>query len=258
MADIGQLRDLELAAWPETLSASDLELRRRVELVPKGQAVLESDGRLVAALYSQRIKSVDQLFQANYAALPELHDPAGRVAQLLGIWSLEVARRGFADDLLDFMLGYFATCEGIENLVGVTRCHHYGHQRELGTSHEDYIRLRNEHGRLNEPMLQFHEAHGAVIRAVLPLFRPEDVQNAGAGVLIEYQLRGYSPLLGNGPRRQGVVPEDISAVVRESIHQVLGSVRIHPHQLEAPLMEMGSSLCSCSNLDICCKNEPPK
>ena len=242
VADIGQLRDLELAAWPENLSASDLELRRRVELVPKGQAVLESDGRLVAALYSQRIKSVDQLFQANYAALPELHDPAGRVAQLLGICvHPELRGRGFADDLLDFMLGYFAACEGIENLVGVTRCHHYGHQRELGTSHEDYIRLRNEHGRLNEPMLQFHEAHGAVIRAVLPLFRPEDVQNAGAGVLIEYQLRGDSPLLGNGPRRQGVVPEDISAVVRESIQQVLGSARIHLYELEAPLMEMGLS-----------------
>ena len=191
LTDIGELQDLELAAWPENLCASDSELRRRIELVPKGQAVLESDGRLVAALYSQRLKSVDQLFQVNNAALPQLHDPKGSVAQLLGICvHPELRGRGFADELIDFMLVYFAACEDIENLVGVTRCHHYWHQRESGISHQDYVRSRNEHGRLSEPMLQFHEAHGAVIRAVLPLFRPEDVQNAGAGVLIEYPLRG--------------------------------------------------------------------
>src|SRR3984957_7009284 len=170
LADIDQLRDLELAAWPETLSATDLELRRRVELIPEGQAVLESDGRLVAALYSQRIKSIDQLFHVNYAAVPQLHDPKGPVAQLLGICvHPELRGRGFADELMDFVHVYFAACEAIENLVGVTRCHHYWHQRESGASHEDYVRSRNEHGRLIEPMLQFHEAHGAMIRAVLPL-----------------------------------------------------------------------------------------
>src|ERR1700722_19839009 len=200
LADIDQLRDLELAAWPENLCSTGLELRRRVELIPKGQAVLESDGRLVAALYSQRIKSIDQLFHVNYAAVPQLHDPKGPVAQLLGICvHPELRGRGFADELMDFVLVYFAACEAIENLVGVTRCHHYWHQRESGVSHEDYVRSRNEHGRLNEPMLQFHEAHGAMIRAVLPLFRPEDVQNAGAGVLIEYPLRGDPPLVKKDP-----------------------------------------------------------
>ncbi len=164
------------------------------------------------------------------------------MAQLLGICvHPELRGRGFADELLDFMLGYFAACEDIENLVGVTRCHHYWHQRESGTSHEDYVRSRNEHGRLIEPMLQFHEAHGAVIRAVLPLFRPEDVQNAGAGVLIEYPLRGDPPLVEKAPRHRSVAVEDISAVVHESIQQVLGSARIHLYDVEAPLMEMGLS-----------------
>src|ERR1700722_12836432 len=243
LADIGQLRDLELAAWPENLCASDSELRRRIELVPKGQAVLENDRRLVGALYSQRIKSIGQLFDTQYSGLPELHDPKGRVAQLLGICvHPELRGRGFADDLIDFMLVYFATCEGIENVVGVTRCHHYWHQRASGASLEDYVRSRNEHGRLSEPMLQFHEAHGAVIRAVLPLFRPEDVQNAGAGILIEYQLSGDLPLVERGRRHhRAMVRKDIPAVVRESIQQILGSARSHLYALEAPLMEMGLS-----------------
>ena len=50
-----------------------------------------------------------------------------------------------------------------------------------------------------------------------------------------------SPLVEKGPPHRGVVREDISVVVRESIQQVLGSARTHLYELEAPLMEMGLS-----------------
>ncbi|MBV9490048.1 MAG: GNAT family N-acetyltransferase, partial [Verrucomicrobia bacterium] len=252
-ADLGRLRELEVASWPENLSASEAQLRDRIESYPHGQAVLESGGKLVAALYSQRIQGTEQLLEVNQAEAARLHDPDGKIAQLLGICvHPELQGQGLADELLDFMLVYFAACEGIEAVAGVTRCHHYHRHEGSGISHDDYIRLRNERGVLVEPMLRFHEAHGAAIRRVLPSFRPEDRENHGAGVLVEYQLGQLGCAAPDQPegsaRTEAGSRVDTPELVRACVQQLLGPERLSAYGPDVPLMEMG--LTSLELLDL--------
>src|SRR5260370_42267014 len=90
-------------------------------------------------------------------------------------------------------------------------------------------------------MLRFHEAHGAAIGSVLPGFRPNDRQNEGAGVLIEYKL-DQLPAVKQSAKQVGMrIENDISASVRACIQRVLGPARVHLDLAEAPLMEMGLS-----------------
>ncbi|HEX6565748.1 MAG TPA: GNAT family N-acetyltransferase, partial [Chthoniobacterales bacterium] len=223
-ADVPRLRELEVISWPANLGATESELYRRINLAQTGQVILEYDGRIIAACYSQRISGVDRLVGITNAEIPQIYDAAGKTAMLLGICvHPEMHGQGLADELIDFMLVYFSANEDIENVVGVTRCHHYGqHRGNEGMSHGDYVGWRNAHGQLVEPMLRFHESHGAVVGAVLSGFRPDDFENEGAGVLIEYAL-GVTPPVKEKSEPDGIrTGSEITGLVRACICQVLG------------------------------------
>src|SRR5207302_303779 len=97
------------------------ELRRRISVFPQGQMVLEQDGRIAAALYSQRVGELAQLRHTPFAEFARIHDPEGTVGHLLGICvAPEVQGTGLADELIDFALVYFASCEGIQTVAGIT------------------------------------------------------------------------------------------------------------------------------------------
>ncbi|ERO59981.1 hypothetical protein P308_15855 [Pseudomonas piscis] len=250
--DLPRLRELELACWPSGLGATEAVLQRRLELYPQGQLVLEYQGQLVAAIYSQRLAAVEQLRHSDCFQVEALHDPAGPIAQLLGICvHPEHQGEGLADELIDFTLVYLASLDAVRNVVGVTRCHHYDARRADALSLKDYIRRRDEvSGRLLEPMLWFHESHGAQVREVLEGYRPGDAVNRDAGVLVEYpDVRNMPPPLKTTAAPSLAVPSgQWPQVVGQLLLGVLGEARAEAYGEHVPLMEMG--LTSLQMLDL--------
>ncbi|WP_313462886.1 GNAT family N-acetyltransferase, partial [Achromobacter sp.] len=248
--DVKRLRELDIACWPENLAAPETELRRRITEFPLGQIVVEQDNRVIGALYSQRIDSIEQLLHTPYARFGSIHNPDGTVGHLLGLCvAPDMQGTGLADDILDFAFAYFSTCEGFEKLVGVSRCQNYA--RAGMVSMEQYIRQRDQAGRLIEPVLCFHEAHGAKIRQVVTGFRPEDTANGAAGVLIEYpNVRNAATEVPKKPKTPEMPSVGIAVgrQVRETVEQVLGSARAGAYQDDAPWMAMG--LTSLDLLDL--------
>ncbi|MEX3555653.1 MAG: GNAT family N-acetyltransferase, partial [Burkholderia gladioli] len=246
--DLAILRELDLASWPAGMAVPESELRRRIEQFPQGQLLIEQDGQVIASLYTQRIETLDQLRHTPYARFAGIHHPRGALAHLMGICvAPDRQGHGLADQLIDFGLVYLASCEGIDSVAAVTRCHEYG--RVGGkVPLDDYIQQRDDEGRYREPMLQFHASHGATIHEVVPGFRPEDQANHGTGVLIEYaRYRQAAEAAEHVAAVEPVLPvraaaaADVAEAVRASILDVLGEPRAAAYGPQVPLMEMGFS-----------------
>ena len=247
MTDLPALKQLDIKSQPKPLHTPAIELARRVRNLPQNQMVLELDGCIVAALYTQRIASIDVLRTGRHRDLAHWHQPEGRYVQLIGLYVLpEMQGRGYSDALIELMLTYCMTLEGVDAAVGVTRCANFV-QHKATCAVEDYVQRQNAQGQWMDPMLHFHTSHGAVIREVLPGFRPDDEDNDGTGVLIEYVLRGESSVTAetgtsnrpSGPSMMTVDP--IEPAVRNTVLQVLGARRASVYNEHVPLMEMGLS-----------------
>ncbi len=252
-ADLEALERLEVAAQPEELRTPREELRRRIAAIPEGQAVLLYRDEIVAALYSQRVASIEALRNARHADLAGLHRADGPVVQLLGLLvHPEVQGLGMGDELLELLLVVFAATDGVERVAGITRCRDYRRQGRQGRdgSPEEYVRRRDEQGLPVDRMLRFHASHGAVVGSALAGFRPEDGENEGWGVLVEYPLGAEAPVNpgespgaggepGTAPRTAERSPAEILEAVRHSVEQVLGPGRTGRFAPTVPLMEMG-------------------
>ncbi len=246
-ADLSRLKYLNRMCEPSAMRISTAEIKRRVRDLPQQQMVLEFGGQIAAVLYTQRIDSVEALRSIDYAEVGRLCQAEGRYVQLLGLFvAPEMHGRGFSDALLDLMLVYGSLLDGVDAIVGVTRCAHYS-QYQAECSLDQYIELRDEQGQWVDPMLHFHASHGAVIREVLPGFRPGDTDNEGAGVLIEYRLRSEQKTVVETVDPHAVstdttgVDKQVEPIVRSAVIEVLGSQRSTAYDPQAPLMEMGLS-----------------
>lgn len=188
LSDLKALVDLEKKCWPEHLRASSDEIRQRIERLPNGHCVLEMDSQIVGVIYSQRINNIDVLKKTTYVQVPSLHTRLGSVIQLLGINILpEMEVTGLGDHLQEFMLQLCALKGGIEHVVGVTRCKNYVQHAHIQIT--EYISQQDDLGQLLDPILRFHQQGGATIKGIIPNYCPEDVDNLGNGILIEYDLR---------------------------------------------------------------------
>jgi acyl transferase domain-containing protein/acyl carrier protein len=241
-ADLPALAALEAACWPAPLRASAGELRDRLRRDPTGQCVIEREGRILAAAYSQRIAGIDALRTARHADVPSLHRPGGPVVQLLGVNVLPDAQdQGLGDELLDFMLQLAGVKPGVEAVAGITRCRNAHEFSSLSMA--EYAGLRDARGEPVDPVLRFHAAHGAGIAGVVEGYRPEDAANRGHGVLVAYEvLSGVPP--GRG-RPAGGARDDVLAVVSASIRGVLGERRAGGFSATLALRDMG-----CDSLDL--------
>ncbi|BBO59205.1 SDR family NAD(P)-dependent oxidoreductase [Mycoavidus sp. B2-EB] len=247
LADLRRLKQLDRISQPSARRTPAAEIKRRVRDFAQGQMVLEFEGQIVAALYTQRIDSPEALCTSCHAELARLHRPEGRYVQLLGLFvAPDMQGRGFSDALIDLMLVYAATLEGVDAVIGVTRCANFIQHKAI-YSFDQYTQLRDGLGQFKDPMLHFHASHGAVVRKVLPGFRPEDRDNQGAGILIEYTLRAGAATTAETEVQPPVsecsapVADQIEPAVRNTIMQVLGRQRAAAYGLQVPLMEMGLS-----------------
>ncbi|MDY6949882.1 MAG: SDR family NAD(P)-dependent oxidoreductase [Thermodesulfobacteriota bacterium] len=244
--DIPALVRLEQECWPEALQAHSDVIRRRIEGFPSGQCVLLIDGQIVGVIYSQRIQDVAKLKETNCQEVASFHEAAGPIIQLLAVNVLPAIQHlGFGDQLLEFMLLFSAVRSGVERVVAVSLCKNYA--EHPGVPIQEYMRMRNEQGCLLDPILRFHEHHGAHIVEEIPGYRPKDVDNQGYGILVEYDIHNREPrhFLSEdpfaSPRNENPTEDgkSLSAIIKESVCFVLGKGRTTAFSPKRSLMDMG-------------------
>ncbi len=243
-ADLAALVGLERLCWAPRLRCRKDRLRQRIRRYPEGQLALVRDGtagELVAGIiYSQLISDLALLDGQDAVTVEALHDPAGGVAQLLAVNILpEQQQQALGDALLEFMLIWRSQQPPIHTVAAVTLCRNFN--ATSGQSAADYIRQRNALGLLADPILRFHELHGASIERLMPGYRPADRANQGNGVLVRYDIRNR--------RRQEVVavvpemePQSLADLQREIgaiVIQALAPEQSGGFAPDRPLMEMG-------------------
>lgn len=245
--DLPALELLENQSWELNLQTPVSVFKERIKNYPEGQLVLELDHQVVGAVYSQRIVDQDDLKTQSIETVERLHSRDGKIIQLLGVNILpEMQHRNFGDQLLEFMLHRCSLMNGIQAVVGVTRCKDF--HNHASTSISEYLTLRNEQGRLVDTTLRFHEMHGAQIKEPVPNYRPLDKKNNGYGVLLEYDVynRKRSDLQVNSKNSEKIVKvgsmenlKSIQHFVENTITFILGSTKGEGFSLLRPLMEMG-------------------
>jgi acyl transferase domain-containing protein len=238
-SDLPSLLRLEEACWPQQMRTSREELQRRIGAHNLGQWVLEMDGAIVGAVYSQRIADVEPLRRCRIDEVAGFRDEKGSVIQLLGLNVLpEKQHLGLGDQLLDLMLMRSALQGGIHQVTGITRCKNF-HGRSPAELRE-YVARRDATGRPIDPILQFHHAHGAKFLGVVEDYRLEDTNNLGAGVLLKYDLdtlfaQGKSPSAGAEANAATDTPSQLETCLRT----LLGPSRQAAFSWNRPFREMG-------------------
>lgn len=261
--DLSALVKIEHVCWRSSLQTPTSTLYNRVLKNPQGQLVVEMDNRVVGVLYSQRIRHLESLGTANVHTVDGLHDPTGPYVQLLGLNVLpDQQNRNLGHELLEFMLQRCRVMEGLDLVVGVTRCRDY-HKYKDETELADYINRRNEHGQLWDMTLRFHETHGAKVQGTLPQYRPQDVENQGLGVVIVYSINDNPGSLSTGDRPSvradalasssgdTVSLKSIRDFVVKAVSSLLGAgVDPDSESLHQPLMEMGLDSADLLELEV--------
>lgn len=239
--DVAALIELE-SVWPSHLRLSKQEIERRLSVDLQTHYVIEMDARVVGVIYAQRIQSVVQLKETPFSWISTLHDEAGEVLQLLSINVLpEYQGKCLGDQLLSFVLQTSVLDSRIKTVTGITRCNQYVNHRDI--EYQNYIKLRDEKGRLLDPIPRFHESHGARLLSVIADYRPEDVENDGNGILIQYDLQcmQIDKISENATALQPCIGEsdNVEKTIIDAIHFILGEKRIKAYGKQRPLMEMG-------------------
>ena len=218
-SDLPQLLKLEDACWAPALRSPAELLLTRVEHFAAGQWVLEMDGCVQGAIYSQRIADVKALFAHTAGTVWQIHDEGAPIAQFLAVNVFpQMEHLGLGDQLLEFALQLNSARSDTERIVAVSLCRDFGGHHEMPQS--EYIHAMDSAGRLIDPILRFHQAHGAEISGLVAGFRPGDAKNEGSGVLVEYDPSTRSETLA--ARNSG--PSGVSQTV-DSEEAALAAVR---------------------------------
>jgi 3-oxoacyl-(acyl-carrier-protein) synthase/acyl carrier protein len=248
--DLPILCELEEICW-QHLKSTKQQISSRLRNYPQGQFVLEKDGHVVGVIYSQRINDVSALDESNASNVHKLHDESGSIIQLLAVnIHPDVQNLNLGDQLLEFMLQRCSVMNGIDKVVGVTLCKKF--KSESSQSFEKYIHERDRYGASLDPVLSFHDYHGAEIVKPLPGYRVLDIENEGNGVLVEYEIQERINKLekravlkceesnhkNTSKNLKGVSQEKLEEFLQTIICTSLGDNK-ESFAMEHPLMEMG-------------------
>ncbi|MBC9915647.1 SDR family NAD(P)-dependent oxidoreductase [Chitinophaga varians] len=238
--DVESLIQLESLCWAEQLRTSRAQLLARVQQYPQGQFVLEKEGQVLGVIYSQRIANDAALENYHAGNVHELHDPGGAIIQLIAVNIHPDSQQfGYGDQLLEFMLQRCSLVPGIVRVVAVSLCKKY--DAAAGLSMEQYIRLKDNR---QDPILAFHDAHGASIVKPMANYRPLDYANQGYGVLVMYDILNR---VGQSGRSHTVTPPakektmfsqaDLRQFLQEKVAALL-DIDVSA-EFDRPVMEMG-------------------
>lgn len=186
--DMEVLLKLDESCFPKAICATESVLSQRIQNYPEGQLVIEREGRILGAIYSQRIPDKKALHYTSVGDIPKLHDSKGPYLQLISLNIFpEYSDQQLGSQLLNFMLYRSSVMNGIQEVVGITRCVTYGQYGNM--SYEKYLGAIFDRGWFRDPILKFHQFHGAKILGIVKNYRPADADNNGHGILIEYDVR---------------------------------------------------------------------
>lgn len=236
--DLDALVDLDQACWPAHLTAGRDVIAARLARYPQGQYVLEQQGEVIGALYTQRIKTQAALDQTTFRQLPALHDPQGVILQILGMnIKPSVQHLGLGDQILDFLLyvcGLDGNCEAV---VGISRCKQFAEQDSL--TMEQYLQNCRDSGQW-DTVLHFHVHHGAEVVKPIADYWPDDLENQGYGILVRYSMAGAERYCQDAKVADTTGDAAFTAkIVDEAIRTILGESRKSMFAPDRALMEMG-------------------
>ncbi len=257
LADLDILCKLEANCWPEGLAMARDVLGERITKNPTGQLVLEEEGNILAVIYSQRILDAKNIEQEIFSTVDVLHNEDGNIGQLLAVnVRPDMQHRRLGDQLLELMLQHCELQSDLNTVVGVTRCKDYekflaativGNKDRGRKSYQNFIATRDEKGALIDPVLRFHELHGAHVVRELPGYREPDTINHGYGVLVSYDLNNRTRRKTNTPSFDSPLygsflktGDSISSLVEGALLERLPSPNTRKKfESDRPLMEMG-------------------
>lgn len=251
LSDIPDLMELERQCWAPQLQESQNEIERRVSHYTQESLVIEQSGKVVAVNYAQRIPSIDVLAFGNWKKLAKSTQNEGDIVRLITL-NVEPSygAKGFGDQLLEFLLYWRALQGNVSKVVASTRCSEF--QKHPDKTMEEYILLKDERGLPIDPTPHFHAEHGAKIVGLIPNYRPEDTDNKGYGVLIEYSVKERE-YVKPSPSPTGVANatinsnsvtviktrDDIKKLVESNISMILGEEQMKEYSPSKPLMDLG-------------------
>jgi len=242
VGDITDLMELEKLCWAAPLQESQQELERRITQHPKDCLVVEKDGHVIAVNYAQRIPSVDTLRYGQWKNIATMSQPDGCVIQMITLnvipseWG-----KGYGDQLLEFLLYWRSLQPDVTSVIASTRCSEF--PKHPDKTMEEYIQMKDERGFPIDPTPHFHAQHGAKIHGLILNYRPEDTDNKGFGVLIEYTVKERQYVKPSTPSKEPIkainTREDIKQLIEENIRKILDPDKAQNYSPSIPLMTMG-------------------
>ncbi|MDO9003891.1 MAG: SDR family NAD(P)-dependent oxidoreductase [Aquabacterium sp.] len=236
--DLPSLVALDAACWPASLIAGAAVLQARLERYPQGQWVIEQQGEIIGAVYTQRIRDEAELDDTDFYRLPALHDNDGAILQLLGFnINPSFQHLGLGDQILDFLLYNLSLDGHTRKVVGVSRCKHFVDHPSLDMA--QYLQQCRTTGQW-DTVLHFHVHHGAEVVKPLANYWSADVDNLGYGVLIRYTLAAQQGGSHTLDLEQPVAdPVALRNIIDDAIMTVLGPRRKQRFVGNRALMELG-------------------
>lgn len=252
MSDLGALYHLEKLCWQETLQTPKNKLEKRLSHDIHEQFVLEWQGEVVGVIYSQRILAIENIKQINAETVHCIQDVNGSIIQLIAVnIAPDFQQLKLGDALLEFMLQRCALILEVETVVAVTMCRDF--YKYSASEMSTYIHQREENGWILDPILRFHESHGAEIIETIPRYRPLDVRNQGFGVLVLYDIK-------NRKRKQSAIKAEntvshynfdfklFTEYLEDAIKKLLGREHLSAFDKNSSLMAMGLDSMDVMNL----------
>ncbi|TCN57665.1 SDR family NAD(P)-dependent oxidoreductase [Flavobacterium circumlabens] len=236
--DIKELYELEKKCWPQNLRKKQSVIKQRILNNPFNHLVVVIDNKIVGAVYTQFIADIDLLNKITFENIDELSVQKSQIVQLLNLnVDPEYQHMALGDHLLSFLLDHLKLKNHATHVVGISRCRDFSKQKAL--NFEQYVFSKNAKGEPSDPILKFHELHGATIVKVLEGYRKFDVENIGNGILIQYDLRTENQRQENQSvnGNKFYSQQDISADIEYKIKKLLRTE--DQYHLTYPLMEMG-------------------
>lgn len=185
--DLPALERLEEMAWKKPLRAPSEGLLKRLSTSPTTVFTVEIQGAVVAVLYTQRINIPQDVVRQKFQQVYEGHVQNGKTLQLIAI-NAHTDHRGLGTELRSFALHFARLEESLETVCAVTLCMDYAASNVKNL--QQYVDM-HVHGRVNDRILTFHTSYGAKVLGLVPGYRPEDVDNEGTGVLIQYKPKEW-------------------------------------------------------------------
>lgn len=238
MSDLKQILAVQASAWSEEFRLSDASVAKAIRECPGVQLKLICHGQagkpnaqrpeLAGFIVSQLVHHRSDLATIDCGRYGSI---CARTGRLVFPYAINVHANhqgsGISEVFWELMLWHFGTLD-VDGLVGVTRTHR-GYPAEVVTAHDAAKGLGAQaealwsyvsNQRRKDPILTFHETHGARFIGMLPGYRPDDAINLGYGILIDYSDR----LARN--RRRATLADSTAAVPLLSPAAIATDVRI--------------------------------